>query len=76
MQSWSTIRDAVAPLMAKYGHVEDAADGVRYPLWALVREELWIVEREQELSLTSRGRRPTLLASTPQDHGPGAAQAA
>jgi 5-methylcytosine-specific restriction protein A len=60
MQSWSTIRDAVAPLMAKYGQVEDAADGVRYPFWALVRDELWIVERKQELSLTSRERRPTL----------------
>ena len=60
MQSWSTTRDAVAPLMAKYGHVEDAVDGIRYPFWALVRDELWTVEREQELSLTSRGRRPTL----------------
>ncbi|MDH6214634.1 HNH endonuclease signature motif containing protein [Streptomyces pseudovenezuelae] len=60
MQPWSTTRDAVTPLMAKYSHVEDAADGIRYPFWALMRDELWIVEREQELSLTSRGRRPTL----------------
>ncbi|WP_457492762.1 HNH endonuclease [Streptomyces sp. P5_D11] len=35
-------------------------DATRYPFWALVRDDLWIVDRGQELTLTSRGRRPTL----------------
>ncbi|CAB77405.1 MULTISPECIES: type IV restriction endonuclease McrA [Streptomyces] len=60
LQPWSTTRDAVAPLMEKYGQVEDGVDGVRYPFWALVRDDLWCVEQAEELTLTSRGRRPTL----------------
>ncbi|WP_406308584.1 HNH endonuclease [Streptomyces sp. NBC_00121] len=60
MQSWSTTRDAVAPLIEKYGQVSDGVDGARYPFWALVGDELWAVEPGQELTLTSRGRRPTL----------------
>lgn len=60
MQTWSTTRDAVAPLLVKHGQVEDGVDGARYPFWALVRDELWTIEQGQELNLTSRGRRPTL----------------
>ncbi len=60
MQSWAATRDGVAPLLMKYGQVEDAVDGARYPFWALVRDELWTVEHGQDLNLTSRGRRPTL----------------
>ncbi|MFF4311692.1 HNH endonuclease [Streptomyces sp. NPDC001507] len=60
MQSWSATRDAVAPLLEKYGQVEDGMDGARYPFWALMRDDLWTVEPTQSLSLTSRGRRPTL----------------
>ncbi|NEV90132.1 HNH endonuclease [Streptomyces tendae] len=60
MQTWSAIRDAVAPLMKKYAQVDDGADGTRYPFWALVRDDLWTVEPVEGLSLTSRGRRPTL----------------
>ncbi|MGW3643133.1 HNH endonuclease [Streptomyces sp. NPDC005143] len=60
MRSWSATRDAVAPLMEKYAQVEDGVDGTRYPFWALVRDDLWTVDHAQELTLTSRGRRPTL----------------
>ncbi|MCL7424252.1 HNH endonuclease signature motif containing protein [Streptomyces sp. YS415] len=60
MQSWSTVRDAVAPLLVKHGQVEDGVDGVRYPFWGLVRDGLWTIAQGQELTLTSRGRRPTL----------------
>lgn len=60
MQSWSATRDAVAPLMVKYGQVEDGVDGTRYPFWALTRDELWTIDQGQEVTLTSRGRRPTL----------------
>ncbi|MET8958150.1 HNH endonuclease signature motif containing protein [Streptomyces sp. NPDC004074] len=60
MQSWSATRDAVAPLMEKYAQIEDGVDGARYPFWALARDDLWTVEPTHELSLTSRGRRPTL----------------
>ncbi|GAA2056370.1 type IV restriction endonuclease McrA [Streptomyces cheonanensis] len=60
LQPWSVTRDAVAPLMVKYGQVEDGADGTRYPFWALTRDELWTVEQGQDLTLTSHGRRPTL----------------
>ncbi|MFE7392013.1 HNH endonuclease [Streptomyces sp. NPDC057582] len=60
IRSWSATRDAVAPLMEKYAQVEDGADGTRYPFWALVRDDLWAVDQGQELTLTSRGRRPTL----------------
>ncbi|MGI5259581.1 HNH endonuclease [Streptomyces angustmyceticus] len=60
LQRWSTTRDAVAPLMTKYGQVEDGVDGTRYPFWALVRDDLWTVDQGEELTLTSRGRRPTL----------------
>ncbi|MGW2864996.1 HNH endonuclease [Streptomyces sp. NPDC001205] len=60
MQSWSTVRDAVAPLLEKYGQVSDGVDGARYPFWALMRDDLWTVEHEEELTLTSRGRRPAL----------------
>ncbi|MFD7294759.1 HNH endonuclease [Streptomyces sp. NPDC059897] len=60
LQSWSATRDAVAPLMEKYGRTEDGVDGARYPFWALVRDDLWIVEQAEGLTLTSRERRPTL----------------
>ncbi|MCX4974994.1 HNH endonuclease signature motif containing protein [Streptomyces sp. NBC_00620] len=60
MQSWSTTRDAVAPLMEKYAQVEDGMDSVLYPFWALVSDDLWAVDRVEDLTLTSRGRRPTL----------------
>ncbi|MET9136723.1 HNH endonuclease signature motif containing protein [Streptomyces parvulus] len=60
MQRWAATRDAVAPLLVKYGQVEDGVDGARYPFWALVRDELWTIEQGQDLNLTSRGRRPTL----------------
>ncbi|MFC9180173.1 HNH endonuclease [Streptomyces globisporus] len=60
MQSWAATRDGVGPLLMKYGQVEDAVDGARYPFWALVRDELWTIEQGQDLNLTSRGRRPTL----------------
>ncbi|SED56771.1 5-methylcytosine-specific restriction enzyme A [Streptomyces sp. 2231.1] len=60
LQQWSAVRDAVAPLMVKYGQSEDGADATRYPFWALVRDELWTVEQAEELIMTSRGRRPTL----------------
>ncbi|MFF1927301.1 HNH endonuclease [Streptomyces sp. NPDC058228] len=60
MRSWSATRDAVAPLMEKYAQVEDGADSTRYPFWALVRDDLWTVDHGEELTLTSRGRRPTL----------------
>ncbi|MER6191986.1 HNH endonuclease signature motif containing protein [Streptomyces cyaneofuscatus] len=60
MQSWSTTRDAVGPLMKKYAQAEDGVDATRYPFWALVRDDLWSVTEEQELTFTSHGRRPTL----------------
>ena len=60
LQSWATIQDALAPLLERYAGVEHGADGARYPFWALVRDDLWMVERTDELSLTSQGRRPTL----------------
>ncbi|WP_328399659.1 HNH endonuclease [Streptomyces sp. NBC_00390] len=60
MRPWSVTRDVVAPLMEKYAHVEDGVDSTRYPFWALVRDDLWTVGPTQELTLTSRGRRPTL----------------
>ncbi|MFE5770898.1 HNH endonuclease [Streptomyces sp. NPDC056485] len=60
MQTWSAVRDALAPLMEKYARVDDGVDAVLYPFWALVRDDLWIVDRSEELTLTSRGRRPTL----------------
>ncbi|MFF4332333.1 HNH endonuclease [[Kitasatospora] papulosa] len=60
MQRWAATRDAVAPLLVKYGQVKDGVDGARYPFWALVRDELWTIEQGQDLNLTSRGRRPTL----------------
>ncbi|MFH8340888.1 HNH endonuclease [Streptomyces sp. AM6-12] len=59
MQLWSATRDAVAPLMEKYAQVEDGMDGTRYPFWALVRDDLWILDRAEDLTLTSRDRRPT-----------------
>ncbi|WP_329127507.1 HNH endonuclease [Streptomyces sp. NBC_01465] len=60
LQPWSFTRDAFAPLLVKYGQAEDEAEGARYPFWALVRDDLWIVETADDLTLTSRGRRPTL----------------
>ncbi|MFJ4704139.1 HNH endonuclease [Streptomyces anulatus] len=60
MQPWSTTRDAVAPLMEKYAQAEDGVDATRYPYWALLRDDLWIVDDAQGLTLTSQGRRPTL----------------
>lgn len=60
MQTWSSMCDAVAPLLEKYAQVEDGIDSALYPFWALVHDDLWTVDRTQELTLTSRGRRPTL----------------
>ncbi|WP_030980751.1 HNH endonuclease signature motif containing protein [Streptomyces sp. NRRL S-1824] len=60
MRAWSATRDAVAPLMEKYTQSEDGVDATRYPFWALVRDDLWIVDHGQELTLTSQERRPTL----------------
>ncbi|MGW3237138.1 HNH endonuclease [Streptomyces olivaceus] len=60
MQPWTATRDAVAPLLVKYGQVEDGVDGARYPFWALLRDDLWTIEQGQDLNFTSRGRRPTL----------------
>ncbi|MFJ5914341.1 HNH endonuclease [Streptomyces ardesiacus] len=59
MRTWSATRDAVAPLIEKYAQVEDGMDGARYPFWALVRDDLWIMDRAEDLILTSRQRRPT-----------------
>ncbi|MEU3613040.1 HNH endonuclease signature motif containing protein [Streptomyces sp. NPDC006872] len=59
MRSWLATRDAVAPLLEKYAQVDDGMDGARYPFWALVHDDLWIVDRAEDLVLTSRGRRPT-----------------
>ncbi|MER7230682.1 HNH endonuclease signature motif containing protein [Streptomyces olivaceus] len=60
LQPWSVTRDAIAPLLEKYGQVEDGVDGARYPFWALVHDDLWTVEQAEELSQTSQARRPTL----------------
>lgn len=60
MQSWSTTRDAMAQLMEKYAQTEDGVDATRYPFWALAQDDLWTVDHGHELTLTSRGRRPTL----------------
>ncbi|OIK02632.1 HNH endonuclease [Streptomyces sp. MUSC 14] len=60
MQSWSTTCDALASLLEKYAHAEDGKDGALYPFWALVNDDLWTVDPVHELTLTSRGRRPTL----------------
>ncbi|MFJ3826610.1 HNH endonuclease [Streptomyces sp. NPDC090046] len=60
MQPWSTVRDAVAPLLEKYAKVEDGVDAARYPFWALVGDDLWTIEHSDELTLTSMGRRPTV----------------
>ncbi|MEU6294068.1 HNH endonuclease signature motif containing protein [Streptomyces erythrochromogenes] len=60
LQPWSTVRDAVAPLLETYGQVDDGVDAARYPFWALVRDGLWTVEPPDELTLTSMGRRPTV----------------
>ncbi|MER6494694.1 HNH endonuclease signature motif containing protein [Streptomyces griseorubiginosus] len=59
MRSWLATRDAVAPLLEKFAQVDDGMDGARYPFWALVRDDLWVVDRSEDLDLTSRGRRPT-----------------
>ncbi|MFJ8990542.1 HNH endonuclease [Streptomyces sp. NPDC102279] len=60
MQPWSTTRDAIAPLLEKYAHIEDGTAGARYPFWALTRDDLWILDRAEGFVLTSRGQRPTL----------------
>ncbi|MER5896964.1 HNH endonuclease signature motif containing protein [Streptomyces sp. NPDC001876] len=49
----------MAPLLEKYAQVDDGMDGARYPFWALVRDDLWVLDRTEDLVLTSRGRRPT-----------------
>ncbi|PJN40780.1 HNH endonuclease [Streptomyces sp. CB02959] len=71
MRSWSTVRDAVAPLLEKYAQVEDGVDAARYPFWALVRDGLWNVEHGQQLTLTSMGRRPTAESLNRTDPGGG-----
>ncbi|GEB57169.1 HNH endonuclease signature motif containing protein [Streptomyces gardneri] len=71
MQPWSGIRDAVAPLLEKCAQVEDGVDAARYPFWALVRDGLWVVEHEDELTLTSLGRRPTVESLNRVDPGGG-----
>ncbi|MFF7447189.1 MULTISPECIES: HNH endonuclease [unclassified Streptomyces] len=60
MQSWSVTRDALAPLLEKYSQAEDGKGGALYPFWALMNDDLWVVDSTQDLTLTSRGRRPTL----------------
>lgn len=65
LQPWSTVRDAVAPLLETYAQVDDGADAARYPFWALVRDNLWTVEHPDELTLTSLGRRPTVSLFQP-----------
>ncbi|MBV7651030.1 HNH endonuclease [Streptomyces albidoflavus] len=60
MQPWSTTRDGLAPLLEKYAKIEDGKEGAMYPFWALVNDDLWTVDPVQDLTLTSRGRRPTL----------------
>ncbi|MER5399316.1 HNH endonuclease signature motif containing protein [Streptomyces sp. NPDC002599] len=62
MRSWSATRDAVAPLMEKYAQIDDGMDGARYPFWALVRDDLWILDRAEGLVLTSREQRPTAVS--------------
>ncbi|MDT0466130.1 HNH endonuclease signature motif containing protein [Streptomyces gibsoniae] len=60
MQPWSATRDALAPLLEKYAHAEDGKDGALYPFWALKNDGLWTVDPVEDLTLTSRGRRPTV----------------
>jgi 5-methylcytosine-specific restriction protein A len=60
MHQWSAVRNALAPLLEKYGQAEDGQEGALYPFWALSKDDLWTVESIEDLTLTSRGRRPTL----------------
>jgi 5-methylcytosine-specific restriction enzyme A len=60
LQPWSRMRDALAPLLVSYAAVQDGFDAARYPFWALMHDDLWVVEQSDRLNLTSQGRRPTL----------------
>ncbi|MFE7097592.1 HNH endonuclease [Streptomyces erythrochromogenes] len=57
---WSTVRDAVGPLMTTHLDVPASADQVLYPFWHLQGSDLWEVADAESLKLTSNGRRPTL----------------
>jgi 5-methylcytosine-specific restriction protein A len=62
LHPWSTVRDALVPLLAKYAGADNGAEGALYPFWALERDELWTVTPTDALVMTSRGRRPTLTS--------------
>jgi 5-methylcytosine-specific restriction enzyme A len=62
LQRWSSTRDALAPVMEKYAQVEDGADAVQYPFWALLGDDLWTVSPMDRLIMTSQDRRPTLAS--------------
>ncbi|MFJ4204861.1 HNH endonuclease [Streptomyces sviceus] len=57
---WSTVRDAVEPLLTAYAGAPAGAQSVVYPFWALRGNGLWEVGELEGLPLTSGGRRPTL----------------
>ncbi|MEU7602045.1 HNH endonuclease [Streptomyces sp. NPDC040724] len=64
---WSTVRDAVGPLMTTYLDAPASADQVLYPFWHLQRAQLWELADAENLTLTSNGRRPTLAALNSSD---------
>ncbi|NYI06407.1 HNH endonuclease signature motif containing protein [Allostreptomyces psammosilenae] len=61
-QSWSTVHEAVGPLLATFAGAAGGPQDVLYPFWALQRNQLWEVENSTDLPLTSQGRRPKLSA--------------
>ncbi|MER6198649.1 HNH endonuclease [Streptomyces sp. NPDC001586] len=64
---WSTVRDAVGPLMATHLNTPASPDQVLYPFWHLHRDQLWEFADAENLTLTSNGRRPTLTALNSSD---------
>ncbi|MFG2622423.1 HNH endonuclease [Streptomyces sp. NPDC048507] len=64
---WSTVREALEPLLITYAGAPPGEQQVVYPFWALQRNHLWEVSNDKDLALTSKGRRPTLSALNSTD---------
>ncbi|MFF8284099.1 HNH endonuclease [Streptomyces albus] len=58
MQPWTKVRDALEPLLSAYGDAPSGGQAAVYPFWALRRNGLWEVQGDDDLALTSGGRRP------------------
>lgn len=61
-QSWSVVSKDMAPLLHAFAGARGTRQDVLYPFWALQTGKLWEVAESAELSMTSKGRRPTLTA--------------